>query len=217
MDKMEKIVLHATHRSVTGKKVGVLRREGKLPGVLYGHHIDPTPITLDLREATKVLSSLTASSLVTVDVEGKEFAALVREKQRNYIKNILLHVDFQAVSLTEKIRTAVSIEMVGVSPAVKDYNGIIVQSLSELEVESLPQDLPERIVVDISSLKDIGSSILVKDIVLSDKVQVLTDGDEVVVVITASKEEAEVEEAAAAEPEVIEKGKKEEEEGEAAK
>lgn len=216
MDKMDKVVLHATHRAVIGKKVGVLRREGKLPGVIYGHHVDPTPITMDLREASKLLSSLTGSSLVTIDLEGKEFSALVREKQRNFIKNILLHVDFQAVSLTEKIRTAVGIEMIGVSPAVKDFNGIIVQSLSQLEVEALPQDLPERFIVDISALKEIGSSIMVKDIPVSNKVEILTDIEEVVVIVTAAaKEEVEVTEATPTEVEVIEKGKKEEEEAEA--
>jgi large subunit ribosomal protein L25 len=115
------------------------------------------------------------------------------------------------VSLTEKIRTDVNIELDGVAPAVKDFDGVIVEGLNAIHVEALPNDLPERIVVDISSLKEIGDSILVKDIEIPAGVEVLTPEDEMIVLITspAVEEEEEVEEEL--EPEVIEKGKKEEE------
>ncbi|MCL4560443.1 MAG: 50S ribosomal protein L25 [Chloroflexi bacterium] len=212
---MEKVVLDATRRTVTGKQVGALRRQGLLPAVLYGHHFDPTPISLDERVASRLLSTMTASSLVTIKLDGKEHAALVREKQRNFIRGNLLHVDFQVVSLTEKIRTKVGIELQGTSPAVKDYNGYVSIGVDELEVECLPQDLPERIVVDISTLANIGDGIYVRDIQLSDKVQILGNPEEVVAVVTFTGEEEEVEEAVTAEePEIIERGKKEEEEEE---
>lgn len=216
---MEKVVLKADHRSVIGKKVGVLRRQGMLPGVLYGHNVEPTPIVMNLREATKILSGLTASSLITIALDGKEQSALVREKQKNYIRGELLHVDFQIVSLTEKIRAKVAIELSGVAPAVKDFNGIVVTGLDELEVESYPQDLPERFIVDISNLARIGDGIYVRDIPVSNKVEVLDSPDEMVVLMTAATEEEEEvpAEAAAEEPEVIEKGKKEEEEEEGEK
>ena len=113
---MEKVVLNATKRTVTGKHVANLRREGKLPGVLYGHNVEPIAITMDLRDASNILSKLSGSSLVNVNIDGQEHAALVREKQRNYIKGSLIHVDFQVVSLTEKLRTEVSINLVGTSP-----------------------------------------------------------------------------------------------------
>ncbi|NPV76913.1 MAG: 50S ribosomal protein L25 [Anaerolineae bacterium] len=210
---MEKAVINATRRTVTGKKVGSLRREGKLPAVIYGHHVDATPITLDKRQTTRVLQQLTASSLVTINLEGKEHAALVREKQRDYILGDLLHVDFQIVSLTEKIRATVSVELTGTAPAVKEYNGIVLTGLEELEVESLPQDLPERFIVDISKLAKIGDSIHVRDIQAGDKVEILTDPDEMIVIITGGAKEEEIteEEGGAEEPEVIERGKKEEE------
>ncbi|MFH1906044.1 MAG: 50S ribosomal protein L25 [Chloroflexota bacterium] len=215
---MENVVIKATHRTVTGKQVRALRRAGQLPGVLYGRHIAPTPISLDGREASRTLSRLTSSSLVTIDLEGKEYPSLVRESQRNPIKRSLVHVDFQVVSLTEKLRTHVSIELTGSSPAVKDFNAVLVTSLDELEVECFPQDLPERITVDISSLANVGDGIHARDIVLSDKVKILNDPKEMIVVATAARAE-EVEEVAAeavageevVEPEVIEKGKKEEE------
>jgi len=209
---MEKVVIPATHRTVTGKKVGVLRREGKLPGVIYGHHVEPIAILMDSREATRTLATLTGSSLVTINVDGKEYATLVREKQHDYLKNTLIHVDFLAVSLTEKIRAEVTIDLTGVAPAVKDYNAIIVHNLSALEVECLPQNLPQSFVVDLSSLAKIGDAVYVRDIPAPAKVEILTHADDIIVVATATKEEAEVEAVeGAAEPEVIERGKKEDE------
>lgn len=217
---MEKVVLHAAPRKVTGKQVKALRRAGKLPGVLYGHGIDSTAIQMDLRDATKILSGMTGSSLVTIELNGKEHSALVREKQRDFIKNILKHVDFQVVSLTEKIRARVGIELVGLSPAVKDFSAVVVTNMDHLEVESLPQYLPERIIIDISRLVKIGDAIFVRDVKVSDKVAILGNPDEMLVVATAQAAEEVVEAAVVAaveEPEVIEKGKKEEEEAEEAK
>lgn len=209
---MEKVVLKATKRDVIGKKVGALRRQGKLPAVLYGHHIETTAIMLDAHEGSQTLSHLTSSSLVTIDLDGKEYLALVREKQRDFIKNRLVHLDFQVVSLTEKMRAKVGIELAGTAPAVKDFNAVIHTGLTEMEIECMPQDLPERIVVDISGLAELGDSVRVRDVVLSDKVKILDDLEEIVAVATAPKkeeiiEEAPVEEEAA--PEVIERGKKE--------
>ena len=218
---MEKVVLKANKRSVTGKQVGQLRRAGELPGVIYGHNFEPTAISLEAHSAGLIIPKLTSSSIVNIDLDGKLIPALVREKQKNYIKNILIHVDFQAVSLTEKIRTAVSIHFHGLSPAVKDFSAIVVHNLNQLEVEALPGDLPERIEVDLSGLVKIGDAIHVRDLSLGENVAILSDPDVMVAVATATKEEAaEVVPVAAEglEPEVIEKGKKEEgEEGEESK
>ena len=209
---MEKVVLKATKRDVIGKKVGALRRQGKLPAVLYGHRIETTAIMLDAHEGSQTLSHLTSSSLVTINLDGKEYLALVREKQRDFIKNRLTHLDFQVVSLTEKMRAKVGIELTGTAPAVKDFNAVIHTGLTEMEVECMPQDLPERIVVDISGLAELGDGVHVRDVVLSDKVEILGDLEEIIAVATAPMkeeiiEEAPVEEEAA--PEVIERGKKE--------
>jgi len=212
---MEKAVLNATRRTITGKKVSVMRSEGNLPAVIYGHNFESTAITLNLKETAKVLHGLTASSLVYINLDGKEHASLVREKQRDFIRNVLKHVDFQVVSLTEKIRAKVAIVLEGVSPAVKDFNGVIISEMESIEVEALPQDLPEKFVLDLTKLKKVGDHFTVKDLIMSDKVHIHADLDEVVVIVTLTKdEEAPVVEgvAAGSEPEVIEKGKKEEEE-----
>jgi large subunit ribosomal protein L25 len=219
---MEIVVLKATPRTATGRQVRALRRQGLLPAVIYGHNVEPISISLEGREAGRVLGRLSSSSLITINLEGKEFPSLVREKQQNHIKRTLIHVDFMVVSLTEKIRANVGIVLTGNSPAVKDFNAMLINGLSELEVEAFPQDLPASIVVDISALIKIGDGIHVRDIILSDKVQILDTPDEMIVLATAPAKE-EVEEvvtpeaalvAETGEPEVIEKGKKEEEEGE---
>ena len=209
---MEKVVLKATKREALGRKVGALRRAGKLPAVLYGHGVKSTPIMLDAHEATLRLSHLTSSSLVMVDLDGTEYPALVREKQRDYIKNRLLHLDFQVISMTEKVTTKVGIELTGTAPAVKAFNAVIITVLNELEVECMPQDLPERVVLDISGLAEIGAGIHVRDVVISDQVKILDDPAEMIVVATATREEKAVEEAPAEEeaaPEESEPGRKE--------
>ena len=219
---MEKVVLNATIRTMVGKQVKALRREGKLPAVIYGRHTEPINVNLDAHTAAVSLAKVTSSSLVTIDVEGAEHLVLVREKQRDYIKNSLLHVDFLAVSLTEKLRTKVRVHFVGVSLAVKDFNAVMVHNLEELEVECLPNDLPERIDVDISTLNKPGDGIRVRDVQVSDKIRLLADPDVMVAVATFAKVEEEVAAVpgvegvviapTATEPEIsVERGKKEEE------
>ena len=210
---MEQEVLEAVRRTVIGKQVKALRRQGKLPAILYGSTIEPTPILLDLKAASHTLNRMSSSALVTINLEGEPLVSLVREKQRNVLTGALTHVDFQVVSMLETLRTRVAVEVRGESPAVKNYNGILVQNVEDLEVEALPSDLPERIIVDVSKLTEIGDAITLKDLTLPEKVEVLEDPDLVLVVVTAPEMEA-VEEAVAGaeEPEVIEKGKKEEEE-----
>src|ERR1051326_8666551 len=140
---MEKVVFKAEKRDVVGKQVKALSREGKLPAVIYGRRTEPISILLDAHSASLTLGRLTSSSLVTIALDGTEYPTLVREKQRDYIKNRLLHVDFLAVSLTEMIRATVSLNTIGVSAAVKDFNAVLVNTLESLEVECLPTDRVE--------------------------------------------------------------------------
>ena len=210
---MEKVVINAATRTVTGKKVNVLRREGKLPGVIYGHKFESTAIVMDLKEASKVLQSITASSIVTLNLDGKEHAALVREKQRDYIRNTYKHVDFQAISLIEKLRASVGFEVIGVSPAVKNFNGLVLTGIDQLDVECLPQYLPEKIVIDLAKLENIGDGIFVRDLQLDSHITVHTHADELIVHVVTQKVQEEAPavegEETSNEPEVIEKGKKE--------
>jgi len=217
---MEKVVLKAEKRDVVGKQVKAMRRAGKLPAVIYGRHTEPINVTLDAHTASLLLGKVTSSSLVTIELDGQEYPTLVREKQRDFIKNRLLHVDFLAVSLTERLRATVSLNFVGLSAAVKDFNAVLVTNLQSLAVECLPTDLPERIDVDITPLERPGDGIRVRDVTVSDKIQLLDDPDTMVVVATFAKVEEEVAAvpgaegvaATEAEPELaVERGKKEEE------
>ncbi len=211
---MERVVIKASKRDVFGKKVGQMRREGLIPGVVYGHHIEPIAITMNAHDVTRAMIGLTPSSIVTVDIDGEQHAALIRERQRDYLRNRFIHIDFQAVSRAEKIRARIETVLEGTAPAVKNYNGIVLHEKEYIEVEALPEHLPERFVVDISKLEMIGDIIRISDIDISDDVTIFDDVNDVIVSISGVKEEsAEEEEAGADEPEVVEgKGKKEEEE-----
>ena len=219
---MEKVLIKAEKRTITGKKVKNIRLAGKVPAVIYGGKLKSLPISLDKRDTTNTLNKVSGSTILTIDIEGEEHAALVREIQQDYIKGELIHVDFLAVSLKEKLRTNVSISLVGEAPVLEEYSALIVSGLDQIEVECFPQDLPEVIEVDVSILEELGAAIYMKDIPAIENVEFLSDPEDLIAVASAIKEEVEevveeeelleeVEEGA--EPEVIEQGKKEDEEG----
>lgn len=208
---MERVVFKANRRDVIGKQVRALRRQGLLPAVIYGHHVTPIAISLDAHDAGQRLPRVSSSQLITLDVEGQPHMVLVRERQRHPVTENLLHVDFLEVSMTERLRVTVPLQFVGEAPAVKLYSGIVLPSRETLEVECLPNDLPNSIEVNISGLNEIGDVLYVRDIQAPARVTLIDDVNEVVVSITSPASEAELEgEAGSAEPEVIEKGKKEE-------
>ena len=221
----ENIVIEAQKRTIKGKQVGALRRQGVLPGIIYGRigkeQLEPIAIQMDLHDVSQTIKKLTGSSLVTLDVEGDKYPAILREVQRDIIYGTLRHVDFMAVSLSETLQTAVPIELIGQAPAEINMAAVVVTGISELEIECLPQELPERIEVDATVLVDTNSVIYVKDLDLPENIIVLTDPEELVAGVTyvTIEEEPEEEEEGElidlldedVEPEVIEKGKKEDE------
>lgn len=207
---MEKTVMKANRRVVIGKQVKALRREGKLPAVIYGHGIEPTAITLDALQTNKVLSGIGTSTLITIDLEGEEYSVLVRDRQHHVLLRHLLHVDFQVLSMTETVRASVSVVLGEEdAPAVESYGAMIITGVESLDIECLPSDLIDRIVVDISGLESIGDSILVRDLPVPDGITIMEDPGTMIVVATAPaaeeveepEEELELEEGA--EPEVI--------------
>jgi len=224
----EKTIIEAQKRTIKGKQVRQLRRQGFLPGIIYGrigkNQIEPVLIQLELHEASKTINKLTGSSLITVKVEDDEYPVVLREAQKDIIYGTLRHVDFMAVSLTERLQTAVPIELVGEAPVETSFSAVVVTGINELEIECLPQDMPERIEVDASILVDMDSIVFVKDLELPEVLEVLSDPDDIiasVTYVTIEEEVVEEEEGELAdlldeegEPEVIEKGKKEEDEDE---
>ena len=217
----ENVKMDALRRTIIGKKVKTLRKEGKLPAVIYGQNMVPAPIVMDLRLATKILRDVTQSTLIDINLGDAEHTVLVRERQYDVIRRELSHIDFLAVSMTEVLRTNIRLRLIGDSPAVAEFEAMVMQDTEMLDVEALPGDLPESIDIDISVLTDIGSTITVADLDLGSKVNVLADPESVIAVAIAStrqEEEEELEEDllidGSSEPEVIERGKREEEDEE---
>ncbi len=215
---MEQIELTAAPRTVIGKQVKALRRAGLVPANLYGRSVEPQALQVDARTLGRVLARAGQSRLIKLNVEGKAepYMALARDIQRESIKGSLYHVDFFAVSMTERIKLQVQIVLVGDSPAVQRGEGVLVHALSNIQIECLPGDLIDAIRLDVSKLDKVNMQITIKDLGVSERIKILADPDEMVVRVTPVKEEK-VEEVvvptaeAAAEVEVIEKGKKEEE------
>jgi large subunit ribosomal protein L25 len=216
---MEEIVLSAQPRHVVGKQVNALRRAGKIPVILYGKHLDQ-PLTLQVEERVlqKVVVQAGRNRLIKLTIDsGAPRLVLTREVQRNPITGRLVHVDLQEVLLTEKITTEVPLVLVGTSPAVTRGEGLLIHGIDSVEIRVLPADLIPQIEVDVSKLEHVNQSLFVRDLQVSDKIEILTSGDEMVAKVVPVKEEVVTAEAptAAAEVEVIKKGKVEEE-GEAA-
>ena len=211
---MERPRLDARRRTVVSKQVRALRRQGTIPAVRYGTGNEPAPLELDGREASKVLSRMSGSTLLDLVLGGDTHNVLVREIQRDPIVQDIRHVDFLKVAMDVVIRTAVPVELVGEAPAVKTFGGILVTGVDEIEVEALPADLPNRVTVDLGPLTEIGKAITVGDLFIGKGVKLLTSKDELVARVKQAVAEV-VEEAPVAagpvEPEVIEKPKKEEE------
>ncbi len=213
---MDQIELTAAPRQVIGKQVKALRRTGLVPANLYGRTVQPLALQVDAKTLNRVLHQVGTSRLITLRVEGRKEPqlALARDIQREPITGSLYHVDFLAVSMTERIKVAVQIALVGESPAVQRGEGVLVHALNSVEIECLPGDLVDAIRVDVSNLDKVDAQITVKELPVSDRIKVLADPDETVVRVTPVREEK-LEEAVpvaeAAEVEVIEKGKKEEE------
>jgi large subunit ribosomal protein L25 len=214
---MEEIVLNAQPRTVVGKQVKALRREGNVPAVLYSRRGDPVILQANNRELLRVLTRAGGSRLVRLNIAGAKDAplALVREVQREPIKGTVLHVDFFGVSMTEAIKVEVPIRYEGTSPAVTRNEGVLIHAMDSIEIECLPGDLIDTVTIDVSTLEKVGDVISVSDLKVPATVKLLADGETTVARVSyLAGEEVEAPagaEAVIAEPEVIKKGKAEEE------
>jgi large subunit ribosomal protein L25 len=218
---MPEIVVAAQGRTDTGKNVNRrLRTQGLIPGVVYGAAKESIAVAVSPKEITTILRSASGeNTLFDLDLDGKRRKVILKEFQLEPIKGQILHADFYEVALDKLLEVKVHVELHGTPVGVKVQGGIIDFVTRELEVECLPTDIPEKIVLDVSAL-ELGKHLRVSDLTAPPKVKILTEPDVVVVHVVAPRAEevvavAEVaaEGAAAVEPEVIKKGKVE---GEAA-
>lgn len=187
--------LNATVRTVMGKKVKTLRKQGLLPSSVYGHGFDPVSIQMVDKEMEAIFSHAGESGLVELILDGKTLPILFRNPQYHPVMGTLCHIDCYKVNLKEKITTFVPIEFIGESDAVK-AGKVLVEAVNEIEIEALPTDLPEKIEVDLSKLVDIDSEITVADLVIDrTKIEVKNDPAQVVVKVEEPKVEEVVVEA----------------------
>ena len=214
--KQQKLELNAQKREVIGGGLNALRKSGFVPAVLYGKNQESIPLQIPVKDFRKAFESAGESTLIFINVDGKSYPTIIHDVAKDAISDAVLHADFYKVNLDEKIKAKVAVVFQGESPAVKDLGGIFVRNINELEIEALPQDLPHEIVIDMSSLKNMGDQILIKDLKLGDKLKVMAEAEEIIATVQEPMSEAELEKALEAptatieDVEVIKKEKEEE-------
>lgn len=192
-----------------------VRREGNIPSILYGRETEPIPIVVnpnDLKEALSTEAGENTLLEIKIHGDGDEISklALLRDIQFDFLTNKPIHLDFQEVLMKEKLHVNVPVKFVGIATGVKNSHGILEEILREIEIECLPKDIPNYFEVDVSDL-ELGDSIHISDLKISEDLSVLHDPDETVVTVLAPRVEEEV-----AVAEVVAEGEEAAEEAEAA-
>jgi len=219
---MDQIVLNAEPRTVTGKEVNRLRREGWVPAVIYGPAVGSRPLQIEARQAEAVLGKVGTSHLLSLHIAGEKapVQVLVRDLQRDPIHRQMVHIDLYQVEMGKPITVEVPLVWVNESPVVVRRDGVLLQGAETVEIECLPGDLIDSIEVDLSLLTEVDQQITVGDLAVPARVRVLSDPAEMIVRVAPSEERAEEEEVAAppmeggAEPELVRRRKAEEAEEE---
>ena len=227
---MSEMNIKVQRREQTGKSANrQLRASGALPAVVYGDHKDPVPIIIDRKKVIELLKKGGGENAVfKLELEGTKASrhAMIRDLQVDPISRRIIHIDFQRINLSEKVKVEVAINVLGEPAGVKNEGGVLDFITREVEVECLPNDIPQAIDIDVSGLA-IGDHIEAKDLVVPDNVELLSEPEQVIVSVSHSRVAAEIEEleaeaegeemlieAQADEPEVIGKGKDDEDEDE---
>ncbi|MCK6579676.1 MAG: 50S ribosomal protein L25 [Anaerolineae bacterium] len=201
--------LAANPRTVTGKKVGQIRRQGLVPAVIYGAKVQPTHLQIAYRDLETTLLKAGGTHLIDVNVDGAVQTVLARSVQRDVLKGTIIHVDFLAIDKSTKITTEVPLHFVGESPAVAARMGVVQSDMQTIEIEALPMDLIDGVNVDVSGLTEVGSVVHVRELVLPSGVTARADADAVVVRIVPLRIISDIEETSseegASEPELVER------------
>lgn len=195
------LTLRVRKRDILGKKVKALRKEDKIPAVLYGPKIKSLPLTIEYRDFEKIYEKAGRTSLIDLDVvidkeerdkQDGENIVLIREIKIHPVNQKFIHVDFYQLPLDKAIEIIVPVRGENEAPAVKTEGGILVQNMYEMSIRALPRDLINEIPVDISVLEHVGDAILVKDILVNAKIELLSDAGNTVFGVEAPRvEEAE--------------------------
>lgn len=207
---MEKVTLKAEPR-ITGRHSNrELRNAEQVPAVVYGQDMEALPVSVNRKALGIALHASGGRTIEMVVPNHAELFVLAREVQRHPIKHFVQHVDFFAVSMTEKVRLHVNVIHEGQAPILTNPDMVLVRVMDAVEIECLPGDIPEHMVADLSKLLTVDDEVLVQDLVVPTGVKVLTEGDHVVFSVTPSRaalEEEPAETEAPAEVEVVTKRK----------
>jgi len=195
----------------------MLRNQGLIPAVLYGPKTPAASLNVAQKEFDKVYEEAGESSLITLMVEGKDRMVLIHDVQRDPISGAAMHVDFYQAPLDRKIEATVPLAFEGEALAVKELGGTLIKNIQEVEVSAFPQDLPPEIQVNVEGLQTFEDTILIKDLVKSEKIEILKDPSDIVAqVVPVEQVEEELERPVEEKVEEVEKvGEKEKKEAEA--
>jgi large subunit ribosomal protein L25 len=208
--------LQVASRTVTGKGAArSLRREGKIPGVIYGHGREAEAVAIETAALSKTLFGISAATtILDVAVDGRApVKALIREIQRDSLRPAeIIHLDLYEVRSDEEITLEIPVRLIGIPDGVRNFGGVLDHVLRDLEIEVLPSNIPDHVDLDVTALT-IGHSLFVRDVTVPNA-RVLNDPDTPICTVVAPRTEeapAVVEEAVTAEPELIRKAKAEDE------
>ncbi len=170
-------------------KLSEVREKGLMPAVIYGPKQEPIAVSLKEADFVKIYGEAGDSTIISLDIDGEEHDILVQDTQYDPVKGNVLHADFYAIERGKKLQVSVALEFEGLAPAEKTYGAMIVKVAHEVEIESLPRDLPSELKVSLDSLAELDSQILAKDIKLPEGVELITDPEEVIISVKEGKAE----------------------------
>lgn len=194
MNMSKTINLSATKREVTGKQVEKFRKQDLVPAVVYGNKVQPENVFVKMLDFERVYAKAGENAIVALEVEGKTVNVLIHDLQLHPMSGKPTHVDFFQVNMKEEVETSIPVEFVGESEAVKALGGILVKNIDEVPVKCLPADLPEKFVVDIAKLATFEDVFEVKDLKVSDKVEIMLEPETVIAMVSEPRSEEELSE-----------------------
>ena len=192
---MDTPTLKLDNRTLTGKKVRRLRKQGVTPVHVYGAKIEPVNLQVDDRTLNRLLPQVGSNIPISVEYEGQEEENIcfVREVQRHPVTDAVIHVDFLRVDVTRTVAAEVPLTLVGTSPAVSQMAGTLLQNIQSISIEALPMDMPSELTVDLSELIDFDKVLAVRDVETPDNVTVLNNPEDVIVRVAPPRLEVELE------------------------
>ena len=183
------ITLKATARELVGKKAKKLREMDMIPAVAYGNKIAAQNLAVNYIDFKRVYSKAGESALIELEVAGKKLNVLIHDTQLDPMSGKVTHIDFFQVNMKEEVETEIPLEFVGEAPAVKALGGVLVKNLDAISVKCLPADLPEKYEIDLAVLATFDDVIAVKDLKISDKVEIMIDAETVIAMVSAPRSE----------------------------